>query len=246
MDNINRRLDSYFEGINNLSSTNNDIPIEDMIAFIKKSYSENWKTGYDYSNIEPKEFKSMNIDSRFSKEIYAPVFISYIYKLFRYLSTGNSDGIDEWAIKEFEEWEIKGGNCIYLSVLLYSLLRHGCKICPDCIKYVQGFYRHEIRSDYPSFLPWNGQHNGLHAWITVNGAIIDISIMQQELFFDFKHNLMVFGEIPEGLIYMGFEETDDTVKSYLKDILEFSKMPYELWIRKHQLNALHVGLNNLT
>lgn len=239
--NMDRRMESYFKGFKNEMSSKKPIALDDVISFTAMTYIDNWKTSYDYTKCVPKEFKSVDIDEKLSSNIDFFININYINKLFRYLLYGESNKlIKEWVIKEVDEWEIMGGNCIYLSVLLYSLFKHDKIGCHSCVKYVQGFFRHEIRKDYPSFYPWSGQHNGLHAWLTVNGAIIDIAIMQQYPFFDFKNNPFILGNIPEGLIYMGYEESEKTVMEYVKDILDFSKKHYDLWICEHRLIALNL------
>lgn len=237
-ENFKRRMDSYFDGFNNEIGTDRDLTLEEIINYSSKCFMEKWKTSYDYRKVNPKEYKSASLAPRLLSDINFRANIAYLECLFDYLLHGKTYDIEDWVIKECEEWEIKGGNCIYFSTLLYSLLAADKMGCSDCVKYVQGFYRHNIREDYPSFFPWSGQHNGIHAWITVDNAVIDVAIRQQEYFFDFKGNPVVLGTIPDGLFYMGYEENRDTVSQYIKDILEFSKMPFLLWVKKHKLNAL--------
>jgi len=85
-------------------------------------------------------------------------------------------------------------------------------------------------------MPWNGQHNCFHTWVTLNDAIIDVSIKQQYPFFDFKGKPFVFGEIPKGLIYMGWEESTETINRYTSEITEFSKMTLTDWLKHHLCN----------
>jgi len=245
MDNMRRRMDSYFQEINKEIGTNEDIPIEQIIEFISKQFRRKWKTSFLYKKKNVKKFDSKPLNNTLMRDIDFTKFIAYISNIYDYLLTGDTHGIEEWIIKEVEEWEIKGGMCIYLSVLLYSLLSSELKICTDCLRYVQGFYRHDIREDYPSFFPWAGQHNGIHSWITLDDSIIDIAIRQQEYFFDFKGKPFVLGDIPEGLTYMGFIESKVIVNGYIREILDFSKMHYDTWIRKHTINALKVTISDL-
>lgn len=239
-ENFERILDSYFEAFKKEINTNRDLTIDEIIDYTSKSFMEKWKTSFDYTKVKPKEFKSLPINNDILSNTHFHAYIMYIMTLFDTILTGDTFGIESWIIKEREEWEIKGGSCIYFSVLLYALLLDEGLGCKDCMKLVQGFFKHDIREDYPSFYPWNGQHSGLHAWIALEGAVIDIAINQQHPFFDFKNMPCVIGNIPDGLLYMGYEENINTVAYYLEEILKFSKKPLDLWILDHKINALNV------
>lgn len=244
-DNWKRRMDSYFDSMENEHSTNKEITIEQVAEYTAKCFHDKWFASYDYNLDNIKHFNTVPLREEVRKNLDFRKSVAYIMSLYDCLMNGESYGYDKWVIDEVEEWEIKGGNCLYFSVLLYNLLMVDTVGCPECIKYVQGFYRHNVRADYPSFLPWSGQHNGLHAWVSIDGSIVDIAIKQQEMFFDFKDEPFVIAKIPDGLTYMGWEESQETVFRYTKEICEFSKKPFALWIAEHNLNALKLYKQSL-
>jgi len=244
MDNFKRRLESYFEMFKNEYGTSEgSIPIEQVIEFTAKGFKENHITTYEYTEKNIISFTSRDINVKMTENMNFARIVNYISVLFDYLVTGEKRNIDEDVLNEVDEWEIKGANCIYLSILLYLMLVTEELVCNDCMKFYQGFYRHDIRKDYPSFYPWAGQHNGLHSWITIQGSIIDIAIRQQERFFDFEGCPYVLGKFPEGLIYMGWEESKDTVFQYFINIVKSSKKGVKQWIAMHYKNSMRTFID---
>lgn len=242
-DYMSRRLENYFDVLKNSETSSESFPIEKVIEFTAERFKKEYKTSYEYTKDNIISYSSKELNKILESESSFAVSINYISTLFDYLLTGNTHDISNDVLDEVTEWEIKGASCTYFSVLLYYLITIQNVACKDCVKLVQGFYRHEIRNDYPTFYPWAGQHNGIHSWITIQNSIIDIAIKQQERFFDFKGKPYVMGEIPEGLIYMGWEESKDTALLYLNDILKFSKKNLHEWFNMHFKNSINAFID---
>lgn len=254
MDNFGRRMEAYFKqfkeefnGKNEISSSENkEFSMEENIRHIGQVFAKKWETGYDYSKVKHKIYSSVPMNPHYimGSNVKFDRILLYIEALYDSLDKTNYI-IPDLIQNELTEWEIRGGLCIYLSVLLYSMIVYEKLCCTSCMKFVQGLATHEIRKDYPSFMPWNGRHVLLHSWIILGGSIIDFAIKQQYPFFDFKNTLYVMGNIPEGLTYAGFEETKETVEKYIEEILQFSEISFTDWIKTHYYYSILVMLESL-
>lgn len=247
MDNFEKRMTAYFEQFNKEKEYkeigNEEFSIEKTVKHIAKKFTNDWKTSYDYTKAKYKIYESVPLNPKVKADTFFERNVVYIEALYNSLSKDDYI-IPDIINNELTEWEIKGGLCIYLSILLYSMMIFEKRSCTDCTKLVQGFVTHEIRKDYPSYLPWNGRHILLHSWVTLEGAIVDIAINQQYPFFDFNEPFTM-GKIQDGLTYVGFEESKETVEKYVKEILEFSKMTFTEWIVGHLKCATLVFLEYL-
>ncbi|MEK4967642.1 hypothetical protein MKX29_08215 [Cytobacillus sp. FSL R7-0696] len=80
---------------------------------------------------------------------------------------------------------------------------------------------------------------GLHAFVTIDDAVLDPTIYQQRQFLDLP-NCYITGEFPENL-----EGSLSTVDSYARRFAEELDMPFELWLRTHELHAHELALEQL-
>jgi hypothetical protein len=239
-DNQKRLIESYFNNLTDMQ-TSKEITDKECIQTVKNTFKKNWYMSYDYNIKNLKTYTGNELKEKYKKDIVFKSIIVYTSMLFDYLQTGDTiSGIESWIYKEIEEWEIKGGNCIYFSMLIIALLRFYNYSCIDCIEYVQGYYIHDVRDDYPSFLPFQGKHMGLHSFVVFDTHIMDVSIKQESYFFDFHGEHFVLGKAPKGMIYKGFRESSDVIQKNTNDICKFSNMDYKNWIRYHAYNSLRL------
>lgn len=203
-----------------------------------ESFKEKWKTGFNYSKATPVHFLGESLGElekspMLQKNIY---YCLLLYQYSAYLDKG--EDLNDIAKKEVTKWECDGGLCIYLSALLYSLLIHD-KLCNENeIRYCQGLYRHECRTDNILGQFFGKNQYGLHAWLELNsGAILDIAIKQEEQFFEFKERPYITGKVPEGLELIGFREVTKTAKDYARMAAKSSGMKYNDWIDMHSREA---------
>lgn len=204
-------------------------------------FEEKWKTTFRDNHKTLKKFKGSKYDSSYLlKQPLVYHFTMYIRDIYYYITHVNTIGeIPKHVKNEIAEYERKGGQCIYLSVLLYNML-HRKGIGNGSLKYCQGYYSHRCREDNPLGRLLGEYHMGLHAWVELNHSVIDISIKQEDTFFDFKDEEFIFGEVPEGLRFIGYEETHIVAKEYARDIAKFSEMNYFEWIDSH----IQAAINN--
>jgi hypothetical protein len=160
---------------------------------------------------------------------FVPIW-TYIEEL--YMDLYNYKLKMKW-IDEIQHWEEKGGLCIMLSVLTYALFQKTGVANEQEMRFVQGYYQHKSRTDswIVSMLPQN--HIGLHAWITIQGAVVDISIRQEEQFFDFGSTPFIAGKVPEGMTMTGFSEPKKTVNKYIELFAKKAKLSPEQWLDRH-------------
>lgn len=220
--------------------------LENGIQLVKSMYKEKFITSFDYDDLEMERFSGAKLNESLTSNIDFISNLSYIGFLFEI--------IREWSFVETDlpkpianellEWEQDGGQCIYLSFLLYALLRHD-GISDSNITYCQGMYWHKCRDDNPLGKLLGENQSGLHAWLEVKGAIVDISIGQEEQFFDFKGPAMVLGELPSGLDFYGFRELKSTPKEYARKAARKMGTTYVDWVQAHKREALKRYLDHL-
>jgi hypothetical protein len=88
--------------------------------------------------------------------------------------------------------------------------------------------------------------SGLHAFITVDNCVVDLSIKQEACVFNFENgNEFILGEIPKEMTLGGWIEGKSIAKKYAREIAKSSGMNYLDWIEKHMLYAYNVSLQEL-
>lgn len=219
---------------------------------IYKAYKDDHFAGYDYRKHKPKIFTGAALPRSITSNDYFQSSINYVANIYEYIRhngagifIGGLEAVPElkeyskMLAKEAVDIERAGELCIYCSVLLYSLLKVSCHICKDHLKYVQGCYKHPLREDFPSFIPFSSTQIGLHAWVVIGESVLDLTIGQEDYFFDFRGELpYIAGKVPEGLDLIGHEELDIVVQKYVKKYAAAAGIDADLWILKHRIASL--------
>lgn len=240
-----------------ISSVDNDRTKEAIV----ERFLDRWITGYDYRKATPETFYGKDIPAHIADHPMFYASIIYVETLYRQAmlrhscennesewmnqaeTNGELDDIDQVVKDELISWENKGGQCIYLSTLLYMLLLYHELGTENSLSYVQGYYIHLLREEYRSLKVqiWPPVHSGLHAWIELDGSVMDISIRQEEDFFDFQGKPYILGKVPEGLQLYGYREVRKTPKSYARMIAKGSGMKLEDWVQHHVSASLRIA-----
>ncbi|WP_028560620.1 hypothetical protein [Paenibacillus pinihumi] len=223
------------------NSNEQEIEKDDGIIEILEEFKKTWFVGFDYKiddviSFDGKEFFE-------SHENQISILLFYIQYLYANADKENVLYIDENTKQELYWHQNNGGLCIYLSIVLYFLLRTYSEIENDNIIYCQGYYDVTV-NDLDTFLEC-GQAGkiGLHAWLEVNDSVVDVSIKQieNERIYKFKEKpFYVLGKVPEGIEYNGFRETHSCAKKYVKKMIKSNGIKREEWIHNHNQNALRV------
>lgn len=145
---------------------------------------------------------------------------------------------DERIGKELTKWEKEGELCLHLTVISYSLFEKYGVLTDKEMKLVQGYYFHEARKDSPLAMALANIHIGIHSWLSVGGAVIDLTIGQEREFFDFQGMDMIVGEVPEGMTLKGFQEPKKVVSKHIKRYASFLNMTVEEYIDFHDQQAI--------
>jgi hypothetical protein len=152
--------------------------------------------------------------------------------------------VDDLLLEQLNYYDKHQGLCIYASVLLYCLLREESIIDNKKIKYVQGFARTIPSPNYK--LPSTGKPTDvmytLHAFVTYDDAVIDLTAAQLSKYLDdLLDPPFVIGE--QGykydiFKYYGYKEYPTTAERYAKMFAKEANMTYEQWINHHKKQAL--------
>lgn len=217
---------------------------QEALDWIITEFEQNWIVGLDYREENPISFKGKELSEDIKRDAFFQKNIFYIRKLYSFISyEEDGEELPIFAKKEITRWEHNGGQCIYLSALLYSLLLHDKVADAASMCLCQGYYNHMCREDNLLGMMMGKEHRGLHAWLELNEAVIDISIRQEENFFDFKGRPIILGEVPEGLSLIGYKETHKTAKDYGRTIAREGGTVYLEWIKDHSLAASRLFLD---
>lgn len=213
---------------------------KDITLHIYDTLKKHWKRGYSYIKRKPHLMRSKQVSNSVRNEKFVQ-YIVYMHDLAEANERHNYKTLPSQSGKELKHWDENGGYCIYLSVLLYGLLTKYNIVSKDEIKYYQGYYDFMLRDDFPSFLPIPKRHIGLHAWITIDGSVIDVTANQNMSFFDFKFESdinIILGKYPNKYRLVGFEETDKTIEEYFKMFSDFSSQSVDEWLEFHHQESI--------
>lgn len=211
-----------------------------IINEVYNIYKKYWKTSYDYTKVKPNFFSSKPLKNFYKKDIEFMKNIFYINHIGEGLLNENLYDEDKLLLNELTTTEQMGCLCIYTTVLLYCLLDKCGYIDKNKCFLTQGFYRYQLRNDFPSFLinAFSKLQTGLHAFLNFNGSVIDLTLYpQQRTTFDFKKTTMIIGRIPSGMQLVGFNETHELIIQYAKQFAGINNLSIDDWIQYHKLNV---------
>jgi hypothetical protein len=207
-----------------------------VVHHLKEQWNSKIRNEKEFSLYKGKKFEK--------EEVNHPDFLKtflYVGELFQATEWDNrTKGLkqfDERIGKELVKWEANGEMCLHLSVLTYLLLEKYGVFTDKEMKLIQGYFLHKARKDNPFASAIANIHVGIHAWLSIKGKIIDLSIGQERDFFDFKGMDVIIGEVPEGMTFKGFQEPRKVVQKHAKRYSKFLNMTDEEWIEMHVQEA---------
>lgn len=217
---------------------------EELLAAIIGRWKENWFTGYEYTGKDPERFTGAPLPFDRMQSAGMLAAGTYVGNLFTACHGHNYELVEhELAMKEVLQSDREGGLCIYISVLLRALLiKMGVAPAAD-VQLVQGYYKHALREDFP--FEWGKFHSGLHAWVAVGDSVLDCSIGQEEMFFDFKDKPFIFGPVPEGLELVGYRELSRVADRYARRYAKRAGLTIDVWAQKHAVAAIEYAKKGL-
>ena len=217
---------------------------EELAEFAAGIFKSHWKTSYDYQKTDPIIFQSLPIDGKILKHTDFMSSAVYISELTQKALSYRWNEIEGLAGKELKAWDAKGGLCIYLSILHFCLLLESKAVREDELCMVQGFYRHPTHGILSIFSNLAIQ-SGVHAFISVQGAVVDFSIQQEASTFDFGEKEFIIGDIPDEMEMVGWTEGKHLVKQYAREIARSSGLNYFEWIEQHKINSYKLASKEL-
>lgn len=206
---------------------------------VTQLFDSKWITGYDYSAVPITKYSEKDLGNEIAENPHFFRNMCYVSRLVHCALLNDFSFFeelcdkDDLAIKEIDKWNSNGGLCIYSSVLLFGLLSYNKVADHSSMKYHQGFLEYEFpegslpKMFYPKTM-------GLHAWLTINGSVVDPSIMQLREHYGIEEEFHVTGQFIDGLQYHGYTEKDRTPFTYLEKIgNESTYGNLDKWIHHH-------------
>lgn len=213
----------------------------DSTQAILDFFNTDWISSFDYTAGTTTTFKGSTLNKDLARNPFFHKNLHYVMDIQNYIqdfmARPRDSKLPKMTLDEITTWERNGGQCIYLSALLCELLLYDKVVSPDDIYLCQGYYKHECREDNAIGMLMGKTHIGLHAWLEIKGSIVDISIAQEDQFFDFKGQPFILGEAPEGMDLIGFKEPRETAKNYCRKIARENGSVYLDWIKMHSQSS---------
>lgn len=206
---------------------------KEILKGINNLFKKHWLRGYSYIKRNPQSMRSRNLPH----SIQTPLFAQYA--LYMQMLDKNVDKdfceISPEIKKEVQHWNNEGAYCIYMSILFYALLRKSKLVKEEDVSFYQGYYDFQLRDDFPTFLSVSERQIGIHAWLTIQGSVVDITANQNSYLFDFgfKEISVILGNYDPDYRLVGFKETQDTINTYLKKFSDYSGKTIDEWINSH-------------
>lgn len=188
-------------------------------------------------------FQGKEIESQVKKNPSYIKVILYVKELFEASGYVEASFLKHKTLKpahELREWEHKGEICLYLSVVAYVLFEKLGVFSDKEMKLVQGYFLHEVQKENVLAYAMGRIHVSVHAWLSIKGSVIDLSIGQERDFFDFEEEDIITGIVPEKLTLKGFGEPKKVVQKHLKRYVNFANMQEEEWVEMHLSEANHM------
>lgn len=199
---------------------------------VSERIQENWITSYQYNDHEPSFFEKNNSIPWSKKGAWFNAILLYVHNIAKKTIQMDLEKLEGQTANEVEFWDRQGMLCVYTSVLHASLLHELGIAKSQELQLIQGYYKHISGGYFRDILDMS--HVGVHAWITLCGGVLDISIIQEQAFFDFETLPWIVEKVPVGMELTGWQEDWDLIKRYARKIAQESGMTYYEWIAYHK------------
>ncbi|PLS19424.1 hypothetical protein CVD28_03135 [Bacillus sp. M6-12] len=220
------------------------LSIEEQVSHVIKTVKDRWLHSYPYSTENAIEFVSKHPEKLLNKEMFR-VHALYLNMLFRSLTKKDSLIKNEEVLNEVAHWDNKGGLCIYLSVLMYSLLLEDKVANRNELRYIQGFTTYQSQNPFWKLVSSDTTMLNFHAWLSYKDSVLDFSIGQERENIQLGEKDYLVGDIPEGMKMVGFKENHKTVQKYVKMFADYRKMNEKEWVLEHKLQGLTCMVDSL-
>lgn len=199
------------------------------VDYFKKHWFSDVKNPTDFIVFQGDDLpKPAILHPRFTEIVF------YVSELFENANPYGYQSIPKDIIDEVYHFEQNGQLCVFLTVLNYILFLEYEIADERSMRYVQGYYYHEARTDNWIVSMMGKAHVGSHAWLQLGKGVVDLSIKQEELFFAFEGYPAILGKVPEGMHLKGFSEPKKTVNKYIELFAKRRKMTPKEWIAYHK------------
>lgn len=233
--------------MSDMEFNNKELTFEDKIQHARTTVEKKWIYSYPYTASSAIEFKSMPFPSILNNNPMFQIHIAYLMTMFYSVLFNKNILGNSQVEKEIRYWDSEGGLCIYMSVVLHTLLLED-KICnKNDLRLIQGY--NNYISTNPIMKLFGGNHEtnilNFHSWLSYKNHVLDLSIKQEGDFLDIGQKEFIMGDIPSGLAYVGWKESHQTVQNYMKKFAEHLNLEVNDWITMHRLTSVETALQYL-
>jgi hypothetical protein len=230
--------------MDDIKVSNETLSLQDEINHVMNTVKDRWFYSYPYTLSSVVEFAPKEATTLQNQEMFK-VHALYLNMLYRSLTKEDSIIKNEEIIKEVSYWDSKGGLCIYMSVVMYSLLLEDKIANRNDLRYIQGFTTYQSTDPFWQLVSVNTKMLNFHAWLSYKGSVLDFSIGQERGNINLGDKDYLIGDIPEGMKMIGFKESHKTVQKYVKLFADNRKMNEKEWVLEHKLQSLTCAVDSL-
>lgn len=236
-----KRMSEHKENLMYKTSLNDETEILKIVA--EKIKREGFSSR-NYEKEKPILQASKPLPGNIYKNYLLQKNLTYLYNL--YLSLENEDSYlkNKMVIEEARYYDEKGILCVYFSVILYCLLLKDKLATKDELKLMIGYIHYHTHNLFYNELLNIQEITGFHSWLTYQGSVLDVSIIQEHTTFDFTNGYIV-GQIPDGLEMYGIGEGWATVERYARKFARRMGLKVKQWIQYHTIISFETFRNYL-
>jgi len=203
-----------------------------VVNYIRKNWHSRIKNEKELT-----AYKGKDLEASIKKNPEFMKTVMYIAELFESSEWNNRavklPTFHEKIRKELVKWEENGELCLYLSVACYALLEKSQVFNDREMKLIQGYFLHKPDTDNALARMMGDTHVGIHAWISIKGSVLDLSIGQERDFFNFNEVAVVMGKVPEGMTFKGYQEPKKVLQKHIQKYAKFAELSEEEWRQLH-------------
>lgn len=213
--------------------------VEEINQFILPKLNDSF-CSYDYAQTHVKRRRGMKFPEVSSKNLHLRNILLYCNIIARSVVINDDISISDTVYNEIKHWDTEGKYCYFLSVLAACLLYEEGIFCVEQLSLLKGFYRYATDNPFLTEFTNIKTSSGLHAWLEIDGSILDFAISVTESGFITFETPFVIGFAPKNIEYWGYSEPFNTIKKYARHFAKYAKMNYYDWIAFHRKTAIKV------
>lgn len=137
--------------------------------------------------------------------------------------------VEDWFEKEMD-FILERNHCVYFSLITKFIIE---AYTNNKVNFNQGYYRFP-NNDFVAML-FGKESIGFHAWCDIDGIALDTTLVSQQ-HSSYKgefNSVYILGNQPDDVQLIGFNESNETIRGYMKDLLAVNNLSPQEWLNNY-------------